>query len=268
MVTMRGKTLRQLAKRAAVRALGFLGIHRRHRVPSALRTELLDEVDPWFRSRLLSMYRAEPQIGADGKEHPIGNVPGMSPEEGYWLYGHCLGAKPKATLEIGMAFGYSTLYFLAALAVNGQGTHTAVDPLQSSVFFGVALTQAQDAVREKGLGSDAFLLIEDRSDRAAVDLVREGRTFDVVFIDGNHRFDDVLVDFYLCAPLCSIGGHVVLHDMWMSSIHTVAKYLRANRADFEWVPTPAGNLGVFKKVSEDSRDWRHFRNFDVLGDQG
>jgi len=225
-------------------------------------------MDPWFRSRLLSMYAAEPQMGADGEKHPIGEVPGMSPEEGMWLYGHCVEAKPKATLEIGMAFGYSTLYFLAAQCSNGAGSHTAVDPLQSSIFSGVALTQAQAAVREKGLGVDAFQLVEERSDRAAVDLVRAGSTYDVLFIDGNHRFDDVLVDFYLCAPLCAIGGHVVLHDMWMSSIHTVANYLRGNRTDFVWVPTPTGNLGVFRKVGEDSRDWRHFRKFEVLGDQG
>lgn len=268
MVRLRGKSLPQLAKQGAVRLLGAVGLRPRRWSRGALRTELLDVVDPWFRSRLLSMYRAKPQVGADGKEHPIGDVPGMSPEEGMWLYGHCVKVKPTATLEIGMAFGYSTLYFLAAQAANGQGSHTAVDPLQSSIFSGVALTHAEAAVREKGLGKDAFRLIEERSDRAAVDLVRAGSIFDVVFIDGNHRFDDVLVDFYLCAPLCAIGGHIVLHDMWMSSIHTVAKYLRANRADVQWVPTPAGNLGVFEKVAEDSRDWRHFRKFEVLGDQG
>lgn len=268
MVRLRGRSPRYLAKRAVVRLLDVIGVRPKRWASGIVRTELLDPLDPWFRSRLLSMYAAEPQMGADGEKHPIGNVPGMSPEEGTWLYGHCLSVKPRATLEIGMAFGYSTLYILSAIAENGEGRHTAVDPLQSSVFSGVASTQAQAAVREKGLQAEAFRLIEERSDRAAVDLARAGSTFEVIFIDGNHRFDDVLVDFYLCAPLCAIGGHIVLHDMWMSSIHTVTKYIRANRADFEWVPTPAGNLGVFKKVGEDTRDWRHFRKFRVFEDQG
>jgi predicted O-methyltransferase YrrM len=263
-----GKSPSYIAKRATTRFLGAVGIRPRRLVGAPPKTELIDVLDEHTRSQLLSMYRAEPQVGADGQPHPIGNVAGMSPEEGMWIYNQCLAAKPKATLEIGLAFAYSTMYFLAALAKNKQGTHTAVDPLQSSIFFSVGETLARTAARENGLGADAFRLIEERSDRAAIDLARAGAKFEMIFIDGNHRFDDVLTDFYLCAPLCAVGGHVILHDMWMSSIHSAADFIRANRSDFEWRPTEAWNLAVFKKVSEDQRDWRHFRSFKVYGDQG
>jgi hypothetical protein len=33
-----------------------------------------------------------------------------------------------------MAYGYSTLYFLAAIARNQTGHHTAIDPFQHSVW--------------------------------------------------------------------------------------------------------------------------------------
>ena len=263
-----GKSLSYLAKRATIRLLGTVGIHPGRWAAVPVKTELIDPLDTYTRSRLLSMYRAEPQLGTDGQEHPIGNVAGMSPEEGMTIYNLCVSAKPKATLEIGLAFAYSTLYFLAALARNGQGTHTAIDPLQSSIFFGAGTLQAQSALRENGQSAGMFRLIEERSDRAAADLARAGAEFEVIFIDGNHRFDDVLTDFYLCAPLCAIGGHVILHDMWMSSIHTAASFIRTNRSDFEWRPSEAGNLAIFKKVAEDERDWRHFRSFKMFGDQG
>jgi len=79
-----------------------------------------------FRSPLLSMYHGEPQLGTDGQLHTIDAVTRISPAQGMWLYDLCRVAKPKSTLEIGMAYGYSTLYFLAALANNQIGTHTAV----------------------------------------------------------------------------------------------------------------------------------------------
>jgi predicted O-methyltransferase YrrM len=263
-----GKSVKYLATRATVRLLGAVGINPRSWAPTPPKLELLKPLDEHTRSRLLSMYRSEPQLGADGQAHPIGNVAGMSPEEGMTIYDLCLAAKPNATLEIGLAFGYSTLYFLAALARNKQGTHTAVDPLQSSVFFGVGALLAKTSFKENGLKTGSFKLIEERSDRAAIDLARAGGKFEVIFIDGNHRFDDVLTDFYLCAPLCTIGGYVILHDMWMSSIHTAASFIRTNRSDFEWRPSAAGNLAVFKKVADDQRDWRHFRSFKMFGDQG
>jgi hypothetical protein len=112
----------------------------------------------------------------------------------------------------------------------------------------------------------AFRLIEDRSDRAAADLLRSGSTFEIIFIDGNHRFDDVVVDFYLCAQLCADGGHIILDDMWMSSVKTVASYVRANRTDFVEVHTAVSNICVFRKVGDDTRIWSHFRHFAVAPD--
>lgn len=182
-----------------------------------------------------------------------------------WLYDLCVSVQAKATLEIGMAFGYSTLYFLAAIARNGSGRHTAIDPFQSASWRGIGLAHAQATCSEK-VWDSAFQLIEDRSDRVSTDLARSHSTFDVIFIDGGHRFDDVLADFYLYAPLCAVGGHMVFDDIWMHSIQTVAAFIRANRTDFVEVPTSEPNICVFRKVGEDGREWTHFRKFTVARD--
>src|SRR5689334_3376174 len=216
---------------------------------------LLASVDEPFRGVLLSMYRGEPQRGADGQAHPIDRATAVKPAEGLWLYQLCLERRPAATLEIGLGWGYSALFMLAAHARNGGGRHTAIDPQQRSWFHGVALAHAEKC------GAAAFRFIEERSDRAATDLARAGEAFDLVFIDGNHRFDDALTDFYLYAPLCRRDGLIVLDDLWMPSIQSVASFVRRNREDFVEVRVPERNVAVFRRVGDDVRPWDHFRGF-------
>ncbi|MEI6613859.1 MAG: class I SAM-dependent methyltransferase [Chrysiogenales bacterium] len=224
--------------------------------------ELLASLHPPFRSALLSMYRGAPQLGDDGQLHAIDESTRISPAQGIWLYDLCLSVRPEATLEIGMAYGYSTLFLLAAIAKNRTGHHTAIDPYQHSDWHGIGCAHANAVALAAGLDA-AFLLIEDRSDRVATDLARSKSVFDLIFIDGNHRFDDVLVDFYLYAPLCAIGGHIALDDVLMSSIQTVVAFVRENRTDFVEIHTTEANMCVFQRVGDDSRRHDDFHRFVV-----
>jgi predicted O-methyltransferase YrrM len=230
------------------------------RVTSKPKEVVLAPLDAHFRCALLSMYRGEPQLGTDGQLHPIDQVTKISASQGMWLYDFCVSLKPKSTVEIGMAYGYSTLYFLAAIARNKAGHHTAIDPFQSSYWHGIGLAHA-NAHAPTTTTDPGFRFIEDRSDRVATDLARSNATFDLIFIDGNHRFDDVLVDFYLYAPLCAMGGHIIFDDTWMRSIQTVLAFVRANRTDFVVLPTPQANVCVLRKVGQDQRNWDHFCEF-------
>lgn len=227
--------------------------------------ELLASLDSRFRAPLLSMYRGESQPGMDGQRYPIDPITKISPSQGMWIYHFCLSTQAKTTLEIGMAYGYSTIYFLAAIAKNQMGHHTAIDPFQRSYWNSIGLAHAQALAPGKHPES-SFRLIEDRSSRVATDFARSNDTFEIIFIDGNHRFDDVLVDFYLYAPLCAIGGHIIFDDMWMSSIQTVIAFVRSNRTDFVEVSTDVPNIAVFRKVGNDSREWKDFHEFAVTRD--
>lgn len=226
--------------------------------PASSPEEVLAPLDPPYRAALLSMYRNEPQLGAGGQLHPIDPHTRVSPRQGMELYDLCVSLNAQSTLEIGMAYGFSTLYFLGALARNHAGRHTSIDPFQHSQWHAIGLTHA----RAVATGS-AFRLIEDRSDRVAADLARQNARFDMIFIDGNHRFDDVLVDFYLYAPFCKVGGLIAFDDIWMHSIQTVLAFIRSNRPDFAEVSTSDPNLSVFRRIGEDARNWRHFRPFSV-----
>lgn len=215
-----------------------------------------------FQDVLASMHATQPQADAQGKLQPLDDTTRISPEEGMALFRLALQTKATATLEIGLAYGFSTVYLLAALEHNGGGTHVAVDPYQFTDWDGVGLTTAQRLVAGSPvLGPDAFRFMAVRSEHALVDLDRCQSRFGLTFIDGYHRFDDVLVDFTLAARLCPRGAVIVMHDMWLDSIATVAAFLRRNRPDFMEVDTGCDNLLAMRRVGADDRNWDHFVPF-------
>jgi len=227
----------------------------------------IEELSPLgarYRDVLLSMYGGEPQRGADGRLYAIDGATRVSIAEGVTLHSLCVTDRVTAILEVGLAYGFSTVFLLAALDRTGRGTHTAIDPFQMTDWHGIGITHAHELIAHSArLTSRSFTWIEDRSDRALVDLERAGRTYGLVFIDGYHRFDDVLVDFTLSARMCGSGGLIVFHDMWLDSIKAVASFVRHDRPDFAEVATACENLCVFRRTGEDRRDWSHFVDFPL-----
>jgi predicted O-methyltransferase YrrM len=205
------------------------------------------------------MYAGEPQLGAEEQKYPLDGISRISPAEGMWLYRLCREEKPRNTLEIGLGYGFSTIYFLAALQTNAAGHHTAVDPFQlraSSKWRGVGLQHA----RHLGVES-LFTFLEERSLPALVSFAKQGRQFEVTFIDGGHHFDEALIDFTLGAALCPEGGHIVLDDTWMPAIRRVTAFIETNRPDFAAVASPVENIAVFRRTGSDTREWAHFVEF-------
>jgi predicted O-methyltransferase YrrM len=224
-------------------------------VRQSLPDEILSPLPQPFRSALLSMYKREPQLGADGQQHSLDGTL-IFRELGMWLYDLCRQVKPKNTLEIGLANGYSTVYFLAAIRENGLGLHSAVDPFQMTHWHGIGQSRSQI------LGmSDSFRFIDEKSVSALVHFADRGETFEVIYIDGNHRFDDTFVDFTLAAEVCPMGGRIVLDDMSMPSIHRAVAFIRSNRKDFEEIETPVANIAAFRRIGWDTREWDHYVDF-------
>jgi predicted O-methyltransferase YrrM len=230
-----------------------------------------------FRGLLCSMYRGEPQEGTDRRDHSLDALVRIAPSEGMWLHDLCRQVKPVQTLEIGLAYGFSTLFFLAAIKANGHGIHWAVDPGQTSLWHGIGVQRAHLT----GM-AHAFRFVEEKSVRALSDFAREGLMFDVIFVDGAHFFDSVLLDFLLASDICKLDGYIVLDDLWLPAIRKVADFIRTNRGDFVEMDTPLRrlwsrwsmrapgnvirdvaltNVAVFQKKGKDSREWSHFVDF-------
>src|SRR5262249_27643910 len=160
---------------------------------------------PRVRDALCSLYKAEPQRGFDGQLHQLDPTVKISLQQGLWLYDQTIALKAQDTLEIGLAYGFSTLYFLAARWKLGSGRHIAIDPSQVPHWHAIPPTLLASLAKDP-----TFTCLKKTSPRAPLDLHDNKERFDLIFIDGGHIYEDVLSVFFLYARLCKIGGYLVL----------------------------------------------------------
>ena len=66
-------------------------------------------------------------------------------ETGILLYNFVRAVKPVRTLEIGMAYGLSTLFICQAHRDNGSGCHTAIDPFEEERYQTIGLLNIERA---------------------------------------------------------------------------------------------------------------------------
>ena len=155
------------------------------------------------------------------------------------------------TLEVGLAFGVSA----AAIMATHECKHVSVDPYQESRYASLGLQN----IERIGF-ANRLNFIAAHSHTALPRLSSESREFDLAFVDGGHRFDQVFVDFYFVDLTLRLGGLVVFHDAWMRSTQLVASFIDSNRTDYSREVCP-GNLVTFRKIGVDSRAWNHFEEF-------
>jgi predicted O-methyltransferase YrrM len=73
------------------------------------------------------MYAGEPQQGSTGPVE-IDELVRIQEPAGMRLYDLCPNLNTQRTLEVGIAYGFSTLSILAAIEKLGSGHDTAIDP--------------------------------------------------------------------------------------------------------------------------------------------
>ena len=145
-------------------------------------------------------------------------------ETGALLYDVIFREALDSTLEVGMAYGLSTLFICQAHRDKGSGTHTAIDPGQSSRFRAIGLAN----VRKAGL-SGHLSFHEAPSFEVLPALCQAGEVYDFAFIDGRHLFDYVLVDFFYIDKLLRVGGYVIFDDLWLPQVRKVVSFVLRNR---------------------------------------
>lgn len=124
--------------------------------------------------------------------------------------------RPKSTMEIGLAFAGSAMLF-----ANYHRSHVAMDFLQWDIYKDGGLANLERA----GLSID---FRRERSALALGDLLREGKRFDLIYIDGSHFFDEVLIDAYFSMRLLNDGGIMAFDDSTHPDVKKVLRYISRN----------------------------------------
>ena len=182
-------------------------------------------------------------------------------EEGAALRAWVVREKAMRTLEVGLGYGVSALHVLEGLLEAGgpEPRHVVLDPFQEPRFKNLGLR----ALEEAGVRS----LVEVYGELSQLLLPafwKEGRSFDLAFVDGNHRFDFVFTDLFYLARLVKSGGIVFLDDYSYPGIRRAVSFFVTNLG---WTVEETGPgdeprwIVLRTAPGEDTRDFRYFVDF-------
>jgi predicted O-methyltransferase YrrM len=172
----------------------------------------------------------------------------------------------RRTIEVGLAYGISALYICEALVAGGTADvrHVAIDPYQTHGPDGRGFASCGlQHLEEAGLAS----LVEHHEEESQIALPRllvERRTFDLAFIDGNHRFERVFLDLYYLGRLVRPGGLIVLDDYHLPGIERAVSFFLTNLGwELDDVAESDGHrwAAVRTSTAEDSRHFAYFVDF-------
>ena len=196
-------------------------------------------------------------VGSDGVARPVFPV-ALDPCVASSLRDWVVREKAVHTIEVGLAFGFSTLHICEGLLRNGNqdARSVAIDPHQLVGYASAGLRILEDA----GVAH----LVEFHAEESQLVLpqfVKDRRHFDLAFVDGNHRFDYVFVDLFFLCRLVRGGGTVILDDFNLPGIKRAVSFFVAN---IGWTieDTVDDRMVVLRTaVAPDSRDFRFFAEF-------
>ena len=163
---------------------------------------------------------------SDGSLHTLFPV-AVSSAEGEALGQWVAREGATQTIEIGLGYGISALFIGEALLGSGDESalHVVLDPNQATRFADCGLQFLDDA----GLTRLVEFHVEE-SQIALPRFLTERRTFDLAFVDGNHRFDGVFVDLVYLGRLLRSRGIVFLDDYQLPAVARAASFCVTNLA--------------------------------------
>jgi predicted O-methyltransferase YrrM len=160
---------------------------------------------------------------SDGSRHDVFPV-AISASEGAALQRWVERERAARTIEVGLGYGVATLFICAGLLeCVADARHVAIDPNQSTRFSDSGL----QVLAEAGV-AEMVEVMPLESQIALPRLLGEGRTFDLAFVDGNHRFDGVFLDLVYLGRLVHRGGIVFVDDYQLPSVARATSFCVTN----------------------------------------
>jgi len=131
----------------------------------------------------------------------------------YTLYGLVRTLRPNAVIEIGSAKGKSTCAMALACSQNAKGKVYAIDPHTENYWSDRVSESSYEFLRNRlrAYGLEPWCEVICKTSQEALANPPPIKA-DLVFIDGDHSYEGVKLDFELCKPLVSEHALVVFHD--------------------------------------------------------
>lgn len=202
-----------------------------------------------------------------------GTDAGLTPHDAELLQQVVQQRRPANCLEVGMANGVSSLVILENLPEGGR--LTSIDPNQPTDWAGAGLRNIAAA----GF-ADQHRLIDAPDYLALPQLLESGERFDLVFIDGWHSFEYVLLDLFYADLLLRPGGVMGFDDCEMAATRKALRFLTSHRPYTELTLRPpryrasnplktllrfALRWSVqdrwFEKLRDEQTPWNFYRRF-------
>jgi len=174
----------------------------------------------------------------DGTRVPIHS--NIRPDSGRVIQHAIEATRPRIGLEVGLAYGMSTLYILQAMGLHGLGRLIGLDPAQhDATWRGGGLYNVKRAGFE-----DRYCFYEEPSQVVLPRLAAAGTRIQFAFIDGWHTFDHTLVDFFFIDGMLDVGGIIVIDDVGYPSIRRLCHFILSNREyiGFDFARYPSQTL--------------------------
>jgi predicted O-methyltransferase YrrM len=241
------------------------------------------------------IYETKVVHDALGNEYTLSSE--VDSDEGEYLYRLISSdSSITKTLEVGCAFGLSSLHICEALRNRTGASHLIIDPKQMDVWHGVGISHLKRA------NIEFYDLILEPSELALPHLLRhQPEKFDLIFIDGWHTFDQTMLDLFYANRLIRVGGYIIVDDCNWESVAAAVSYYMKYPA-YKWLKDPAmshrtpklrianvcrtllppplariilpaaihsriyrricyPSMITFQKIAEDRRDWTWFKGF-------
>jgi predicted O-methyltransferase YrrM len=172
-----------------------------------------------FESQISEIYRTRMVRDALGNEYEL-NAEVDRAEGQYLLDLVSSDSSIAKTIEVGCAYGLSSLFICEGLKDRAGASHTIVDPGQGTVWHDVGISQLER------FGYNFFNILRVPSELALPQLLlNQAEQFDLAFIDGWHTFDQTMLDLYYASRLVRVGGYIVTDDCnWPSVAAAIAYY--------------------------------------------
>jgi predicted O-methyltransferase YrrM len=138
--------------------------------------------------------------------------------------------RPSRTLEIGMAYGVSTLTICEALTKIGGARHIAIDPDQHTGAWGDGWRGGGlHNISKAGFG-ELLEFYESPSHVVLPKLEEAGIRVQFALIDGWPAFDYRIADFMLIDRILDVGGIVMIAAANLPGVRKACRFIITNRS--------------------------------------